>query len=205
MKIEPVAEAPGLPECAAVESGAISTINIYSQYARARFLVRLCIDLFLSGRDAHLSAGGNGWRYGSVPAVPAWADLPDGTPRRSISIRPRAATCGAILCGCARISACSSASRGRPNFLRSVNNRGLHDCGLSAPPSWRPCIAALQAAISSGGPATPCVRRPRPGMRPSTLAIAHEACWRSSDIRLKHFSETRPGLDPGHSNTCGAT
>jgi 2-hydroxychromene-2-carboxylate isomerase len=30
MKIEPVAKAPGLPECAAVESGAISTINMFT-------------------------------------------------------------------------------------------------------------------------------------------------------------------------------
>src|SRR5437588_11704421 len=45
----------------------------YARYVRTRFLARLRIDLFLSGRDVDRTARGNGWRHGSVPAVPARA------------------------------------------------------------------------------------------------------------------------------------
>src|SRR6476620_2543482 len=44
-------------------------------HARTRLLVRLCIDLFVSGGDAYRTARRNGRRHGPVPTVSARADL----------------------------------------------------------------------------------------------------------------------------------
>src|SRR5215470_1618203 len=95
----------------------------------------------------------------------------------------------------------SRRSPGQPALVKNVNSLSLSDCGLSAPPPLRPCMTALQAAPSLPGPATPSVRRPRPGMRPSILAIAHEACWRLSNylsqtLRSRALASTR--VTPTH-------
>src|SRR5262245_33946217 len=77
-----------------------------------------------------------------------------------------------------------------------VNGTALRDCGVSAPTVPWLCMAALQGAPSLPGPATPSVARPRPGMCPTLSAIAHEACWRSSDDLSQTFKSMRELMRP---------
>ena len=71
---------------------------------RARFLVRFRLDLFLPGGGAHRRrwphAPTCGCAFGRSCSGRS-SRRRAGTPRRSISIRPRAATCGATSSGCA--------------------------------------------------------------------------------------------------------
>ncbi len=89
-----------------------SCSSIHHGRPDARFLVRLRLDLFLSGGGAHPAAG-RGPRTSRCAFGPSCSGRSSrrraGTPRRSTSTRPRAATCGATWSGLRPTSTCRSA------------------------------------------------------------------------------------------------